>query len=340
LRDRLSAWGVTRLDRVFPWFKHEDVHAQNRLGEPVQLEDLADFYFAHVTPGTDVGGLVRQMAIAPEILHASLDYGGPAAAFTPNDPDFWKQWGLNQTGQVLCGWQAQANDIRADPAWDMTTGSPSVRVAVLDTGIDTTHIELAGRARGGPAFVQPPVATSYDDDNHVPGRHGTAVTGILAATGNNSNRIAGVGWGIVPWAVKVVRSSDYFSRASWVGQGIDWARANSIPIVSMSLAFPEAACIGGGTPIPPDSAQIMNAACLNAFYAGQFLVASSGNCNVPIEQWLRSSGGSTRWEPSSSTGSTGKTSISIPTYVVSRSSARVPLQDPGSMLLPPGATSL
>jgi hypothetical protein len=177
LRSRLPEWGVTRLERLFPWFRHEDVHSTNSLGERVELEDLADFYLAYLAPSADASAAVGSMADAPEVLHASLDYGGPAATFTPNDPDYVKQWGLKNSGQVLCGWQAQADDIRAELAWDITTGSPAVRVAVLDTGIDTTHVELAGRARGGPVFV-PGAFTSFDDDSV---QHGTAVTAWAGA---------------------------------------------------------------------------------------------------------------------------------------------------------------
>lgn len=275
---------MTRLSAVFPWFGPGDVRSENSIGEPIELEDLSQFYYAAVESAADVRRAVTALKDRPDIHWIGPDYGGRATMVPPpNDPLFTKQWGLENSQQTLCGQMAQGNDILALNAWNFTTGVPAVRVAVLDTGIDTTHTELAGRARGGPAFVLPAVTTSYDDD--FSGRHGTAMTGILGATGSNANAIAGVAWGIVPWAVKVVRGSDKTSRASWVSQGISWATANGIPILCMGLGFPESACTFSGPPISADSAIIMNAACLNALYAGQISIASMGNCNAPLKHW-------------------------------------------------------
>src|SRR5262245_28031014 len=242
----LAAAGVSDLQPVFPWFKATDTRSQNSIGEAVELEDLTDYYFARVAPGTEVGTSIVALRSNQDVLWVGADYGGRAAQFAPNDPLFTanKQWGLRNIGQTLCQQTATAGvDIQGESAWNRTTGSPTVRVAVLDTGIDTTHSELSGHVRAGPAFVNPAVPNSYDDDSF--GHHGTAVSGIIAATGNDSIAMAGVAWQVTPWAIKVLRGSDAFSRASWVSQGISWASANGIPIICMGLGFPEAPCYAG-----------------------------------------------------------------------------------------------
>ncbi len=284
LGGRLAQAGVIRLDRVFPWFAPEDVRSENFIGESIELEDLSQYYYATVVAGTDVGVSTRTLRDEPGVLWVGPDYGGTPAHFDPNDPLFVanQQWGMKNIGQVLCEQTTSSGvDIQATSAWDYTTGSPSVRVVVLDTGIDTTHSELLGRVRAGPPFVSPAVSTSWDDD---PATHGTAGAGIIAAAGDNNNGIAGIAWEALPWAVKVLRS-DGFSRASWVSQGISWATANGMPIISMAIGFPEVGCSGGGPPIPADSANIMNVACLNALYAGAASFASMGNCDVQVKQW-------------------------------------------------------
>lgn len=222
LEPTLAAAGVTTLEPIFPWFKHSDVRSTNLIGEPIELDDLADYYWAHTADGTELGGAARTIASADGVMYAGLDYGGsPSTLVAPNDPLYGKQWTMRDTSQVLCGLSASYGiDAQAYLAWGNTKGDPDVRVAIIDTGIDTTHVELSSppRVRAGPAFVQPAVSTSFDDD--LAGHHGTAIAGILAATGNNGAGIAGLGWLVTPWAVKVIRGSDGFSRASWAAQGI------------------------------------------------------------------------------------------------------------------------
>ncbi|NUQ64557.1 MAG: S8 family serine peptidase, partial [Pirellulales bacterium] len=139
---------------------------------------------------------------------ASFEADGPISvqAF-PNDPEFSRQWGLYNTGQT--GGTADA-DIDAPEAWAITTGSPEVVVAVLDTGIDYTHPDLAANVWTNPGEVP---GDGVDNDNNgkiddVHGydfynrdgdpmddhRHGTHVAGTIAAAGNNGAGVTGVSW--------------------------------------------------------------------------------------------------------------------------------------------------
>jgi len=105
------------------------------------------------------------------------------AASAPNDPRFGEQWGLQR--------------ISAQTAWDTTTGSASVVVAVVDTGVDIGHPDLQGHLVDGHNFVRedrPP-----QDDNG----HGTDVAGTIAASLNNSFGIAGVAPSVSIMPVKV-----------------------------------------------------------------------------------------------------------------------------------------
>ncbi len=125
---------------------------------------------------------------------------------TPNDPDFPKLWGQHNTGQT--GGKADA-DIDAPEAWEVKTGSDVV-VAVIDTGVDYKHPDLAanmwvnkGEVPGnridddkngcvddvyGCDFV------NKDGDPYDDHYHGTHVAGTIAAAGNNSKGVVGVSW--------------------------------------------------------------------------------------------------------------------------------------------------
>lgn len=139
------------------------------------------------------------------------------ASVTPNDPQFAQQWALNNTGQT--GGTSGA-DIRATAAWSTHTGSGSVVVAVIDSGIDYTHPDLAANIYSNPGEV---AGNSTDNDhngyaNDVRGwdfvnndadpkddstqGHGTHVAGIIGATGNNLTGVSGVCWQVKLLPVK------------------------------------------------------------------------------------------------------------------------------------------
>ena len=100
-----------------------------------------------------------------------------------------------------------------------------IKVAVFDTGIDLNHNELS--VAGGISFVEG--VTSYNDDNG----HGTAMAGIIAA-GLNGQGIAGIAPDVELYSVKVL-DKDGMGRYSYIIQGIEWAIANGINVISLSL---------------------------------------------------------------------------------------------------------
>ena len=132
---------------------------------------------------------------------------------TPDDSLFFRQWSLNNSGQA--GGQNDA-DIDADLAWDLTTGglSPSgdtIVICIIDNGIDTSHVDLVdnmwknyGEIRGngidddGNGYVDDYLGwnTYFDTDEIAGGSHGTPVSGIIGAKGNNHIGISGINWNV------------------------------------------------------------------------------------------------------------------------------------------------
>jgi thermitase len=195
-----------------------------------------------VPRGRSVSGLIKMYERNPNVVFAEPDYV-LTAQMTPNDPYYPDQWGLPV--------------VNAPEAWDMTTGSSDVTVAVLDTGIDATHPDLAGRVVPGYDFVNRDADAS---DDHG---HGTQVAGIVGAIGNNATGVAGVNWGTRLMPVKVLNSSGS-GYSSVIAEGITYAADQNAEVINMSL---------GGS----DATGALAAAAEYAYDKGSTLVAASGN---------------------------------------------------------------
>ncbi len=156
----------------------------------------------------------------------------------------------------------------SDGALDVTTSiaGSGVKVAVIDTGIDYTHPDLAAAYAGGYDFVN-------DDNDPLDDQgHGTHVAGTIAAQDDEPNALAGSLIGTAPkvsiYAVKVLDNRGSGSSAD-VAAGIDWAAANGMQIASLSL----------GSSSPSTTIQIAGE---NAYAAGVLLVAASGNDGAEV----------------------------------------------------------
>ena len=147
----------------------------------------------------NVSALLAVLAARTELFYAEPDYVIHSTA-VPNDSLFPQLWGLQNTGGA---------DIRAVPAWDISTGSTAAVAAVVDTGIDYTHPDLAANVWSAPtaftvtlnsgSITCPAGSHGYNAilhtcdprDDHG---HGTHVSGTIGAVGNNSTGVTGINW--------------------------------------------------------------------------------------------------------------------------------------------------
>lgn len=122
--------------------------------------------------------------------------------------------------------------VAAEQGWDLSRGSSSVPVAVIDSGIDATHPDFTGKVLPGYNSSQNTALAGGNSDDFS--GHGTGVASIIAAATDNGAGIAGVGWNtpVVP-----IRSSDAdgFSTAASAAAGLRWAADQGIRIVNISL---------------------------------------------------------------------------------------------------------
>ncbi len=216
--------------------------AVNRAGAVVRRRMAANggrvvsvprFLTAHAESELRRSGLFRSV---------ERDYLAGVAAI-PNDPNYGAQWGLPRTG--------------VPAAWDLSLGSSSATIAVLDTGVDFTHIDLAGQLLAGRDVINDDLDPS---DDHG---HGTRMSGIAAAAWNNAEGIAGIAPNSPLLPVKVL-GADGLGPYSAIAEGITWAADQGARVISLSLS--------GSVP-----SQALQDAVNYATASGAVCVASAGN---------------------------------------------------------------
>lgn len=165
----------------------------------------------------------------------------------PNDPDFQNLWGLRNTGQSPF-YGTSGSDIHASSAWKATTGSPGVTVAVIDTGVDYSHPDLAPVIWANPAetvngidddkngYIDDTRGWNFVSKNNNPmddHGHGTHCAGTIGAVGNNGIGVAGVTWKcrIMPLKFLNSQGNGYTSDAI---SAILYANKMGVPIISNS----------------------------------------------------------------------------------------------------------
>jgi thermitase len=192
-----------------------------------RIENVAGLDAIDDLDNADAATVVKEYSALPEVEYAEPNYDieldaveGPLEPILPHDPQFNDQWALANSGQRG---GKQGADISATLAWAVTTGSDKVVVAVLDSGVDYTHEDLAGNMWKRPASLAPyhdeelgtmddefgfnAIDTASDpmDDNG----HGTHCAGIIGAEGENNLGIAGVNWKVQIMPLKFMNAGGF-----------------------------------------------------------------------------------------------------------------------------------
>ncbi len=234
-----------------------------------------------VPPQSNLRDVAVAYAARPEVAYVEPNYIW-TTALAPDDPSYGSLWGMNNAGQT--GGSIDA-DIDAPEAWDVTTGSRDIIVAVIDTGIDYNHPELAANMwtnaaeLNGISGVDDDANGIVDDiygarwtsgtgvatngnpfDDHF---HGTHVAGTIGALGNNTLGVVGVNWNVSLMALKFLNSAGSGTTADAIA-AVDYAVAQGAHLTSNSW--------GGGA----FSIALKNAIDA-AGAAGQLFVAAAGN---------------------------------------------------------------
>jgi subtilisin family serine protease len=199
----IGAYGVESIEKAFPNFNLADTLGISRTGEVVRLTNLSEIYALNVPVGGNTLGLATDLDPLDGVGYAEQNGTAEPAATTctfdstfcppltiencPDDPSFLtQQWSLVNVGQAggFCG-----ADIGVQEAWatfaqlgDPRPGNSSIKIAIIDVGIDADHEEMAGKVSGDAGWW-----SGFPE-------HGTHVAGIAAANTDNGRGIAGVDW--------------------------------------------------------------------------------------------------------------------------------------------------
>lgn len=212
--------------------------------DPRTVPELARLGVLVLTiPETEQETITAALRALPGVQYVEPNYPVYALETIPNDP----------------GWVYQYNlaAIRAPQGWDLATGSAAVTIAIIDSGVDLTHPDLAAKLLAGYDFVN---NDSIPQDDYG---HGTHAAGIAAAATNNGLGMAGVSWGARIMPVKVLDSGGGGTYAN-VAAGIIWAVDHGAQVINLSL--------GGSAP-----SLVLSDAVDYAVNRGVLLVAAAGN---------------------------------------------------------------
>ncbi len=202
----LAAAGGTALEPLLP------------AGSALSATRLGRVWVLVLDPSVDPAAAAAVLASVEGVVRAAVDPRGRGADVFPDDAAFPDQWSLHNDADT---------DVNAPQAWERTTGG-DILVAVVDTGVDASHPQLAG-------FVDPGWDFVNDDDDPVDDHgHGTAISSVIAARGNDGFGIAGVCWGCRILSVKVLDENNEGFYSAWV-QGIDLAVSRGASVINLSL---------------------------------------------------------------------------------------------------------
>lgn len=190
--------------------------------------------------------------------------------YTPNDQYFSQQWALRNTGNNIPGGISgiPGCDMRLDSAWNITLGSNKVKIAIVDTGIDTLHEDLRGNLMPNSQYNFVNNSTNAFDDEG----HGTCCSGIAASTGNNSLGVSGVAPNCKLVNIKIASPTGITNTAAIGGLIYSWQSGCWISSNSW----------GGGSPSSGIDNAILDGTALGRNGKGTVYCFAAGNYNLPL----------------------------------------------------------
>lgn len=242
------------------------------------LELVDGLYELELSQGMSVEGALAVFQADTRVMTAEANYRLMLNGI-PNDPRFSSMYGLNNTGQT--GGTIDA-DIDATEAWNIATGTRRTIVAVIDTGVDYNHQDLAanmwrntseiagdGVDNDGNGYIDDIYGYDFANNDANPmddNGHGTHVAGTIGAVGNNGIGTTGVNWNTRIMALKFLAADGSGSTSSAIS-ALNYA-------VRMGAQISNNSWGGGG------SSSLLSQAISNARNAGHIFVAAAGNSGL------------------------------------------------------------
>jgi len=226
-------------------FKEPGKMTKSSLGN--ELPEIGPPKYIKVKPdsGETVNEILNYYKNDPAVEYAEPNIRW-SIQYIPNDTYYSKQWALPK--------------INMPSAWEITRGNANVVVAVIDTGVDINHPELAGKMVDGYNAITEMIGNSYAQDDQG---HGTHISGTICAAVNNGKGISGIADNIMIMPVKVL-GSDGSGWTDDISNGIIWAADHHADVINLSLGSDQ-------------SSNLIEDAIEYAYSKGVVIVAAAGN---------------------------------------------------------------
>jgi parallel beta-helix repeat protein len=233
--EKEGKFGVNSLDALG---KEHGLQSIDKVFKNTHISKIDSIYKLTFSEDADIQSIIKTYQKDPNIEYVEPNYIYKLF-LVPNDPYFDIQWALNQSNDC---------DIDAPDAWNISTGSSDIVIAVIDTGVDWEHEDLAdniwvntaetvnGEDTDANSYIDDIIGWDfYNGDNNPRDDHGhgTHCAGIIGAVGNNSTGISGVCWNISIMPLKAL-SSYGSGNADDLSEAIYYATNNGANIISMS----------------------------------------------------------------------------------------------------------
>lgn len=211
----------------------------------------ADYQVVTTRPGQSVEDAIAELSSRSDVALAQPNYIYRGLAVIPNDTQFANQYHLQIIG--------------APEAWEFGRGSSSETIAIIDSGADTTHLDLASRLIVAPSID---IIDGNSDVSDTPSGsgHGTRVAATAAAITNNGIHCAGVDWYSSILPIRVLTGAEAIGTSADIESGIRRAIALKATVINLSLGF------SGST-----TDALIESRLQEAWNAGIIVVAATGN---------------------------------------------------------------
>lgn len=271
--------GVADVDRL-----NSEYNARHARRITPRRPGLPALYVIEFPEGTDAMAAMNAYRLSGRVARVTMDamgHGGGDRSFVPDDPHYSKQWGLKNDGTFALSPAVAGADIDMESAWEIEQGSPDVTVAIIDSGVRLQHPdwgdriwtntdEIAGNSidDDGNGFIDDWRGWDFANNDNDPTDdqgHGTNVTCVVAAEGNNTLGFTGVDLNCKAMVLKGLNSANQGWYSWWI-DAMYYAVDNGADVISMSM---------GGTDASPEMQDAVDYAMAN----GTLVVACMMNTN-------------------------------------------------------------
>jgi len=279
-----AAIGSDAVDRISAAY---DAQASYRLTS--RKPGRPPLYLIELPEGVNAEAAIAAYRSVGAVVRAEADHlghGGGDRDFTPNDSHYYKQWGLYNDGSFTLSPAVAGADIDMQAAWEIEQGSEEVTVAIIDSGVRLQHPdwgdrlwvntgEVAGNGLDddGNGFIDDVQGWDFANNDNDPTDdqgHGSNVTSIVAAAGDNGIGFTGVDLNCKAMVIKALNSANQGYYSWWVA-GMYYAIDNGADVISMSM--------GGSDPSPEMQAAVDFALANNVLVVACMM---NTNSNVPF----------------------------------------------------------